>query len=72
MTLARLSDLLVSAAASGTGLGAFNVFSIERAEALTAAADVANSRRPADLSECRALTRSTGTYRTRHSHIGGA
>jgi fructose/tagatose bisphosphate aldolase len=43
MTLARLRDLLVSVAASGTGLGAFNVFSIERAEAFTAAADVATT-----------------------------
>ena len=41
MTLARLSDLLVPAAASGKGLGAFNVFSIEHAEAFTAAAEVA-------------------------------
>jgi fructose-bisphosphate aldolase, class II len=43
MTLARLSDVLVSAAASGHGLGAFNVFSIEHAEAFTAAADVART-----------------------------
>lgn len=35
--------LLVSAAASGTGLGAFNVFSIEHAEAFTSAADVATT-----------------------------
>ena len=43
MTLARLRDLLVSVAASGKGLGAFNVFSIERAEAFTAAADIATT-----------------------------
>ena len=43
MTLARLSDVLVPAAASGHGLGAFNVFSIEHAEAFTAAADVART-----------------------------
>ncbi len=43
MTLARLSDLLVPAAASGKGLGAFNVFSIEHAEAFTAAAEVATT-----------------------------
>ena len=43
MTLARLSDLLVPAAASGKGLGAFNVFSIEHAEAFTAAAEVATA-----------------------------
>ena len=43
MTLARLSDLLVPAAASGKGLGAFNVFSIEHAEAFTAAADAAKT-----------------------------
>ena len=39
MTLARLTEVLASAAASGVGLGAFNVFSIEHAEALTAAAE---------------------------------
>ena len=38
MTLARLTDLLTPASASGSGLGAFNVFSIEHAEAFTAAA----------------------------------
>jgi len=43
VTLARLSDLLVPAAASGKGLGAFNVFSIEHAEAFTAAADAAKT-----------------------------
>jgi fructose-bisphosphate aldolase, class II len=43
MTLARLSDLLVSAATSGKGLGAFNVFSIEHAEAFTAAAEAAKT-----------------------------
>jgi fructose-bisphosphate aldolase class II len=43
MTFARLSDILVRAADSGHGLGAFNVFSIERAEAFTAAADVATT-----------------------------
>ena len=39
---ARLT-VLVPAAASGTGLGAFNVFSIEHAEALTAAAEAAGT-----------------------------
>ena len=39
MTLARLTEVLAPAAASGVGLGAFNVFSIEHAEALTAAAE---------------------------------
>jgi fructose-bisphosphate aldolase class II len=43
MTLVRLTDVLSPAAASGTGLGAFNVFSIEHAEALTAAADTAGT-----------------------------
>ena len=43
MTLARLSDVLVPAAGSGHGLGAFNVFSIEHAEAFTAAAEVART-----------------------------
>jgi fructose-bisphosphate aldolase, class II len=41
MTLARLTEVLAPAAASGTGLVAFNVFSIEHAEALTAAAEAA-------------------------------
>ena len=43
MTLARLTEVLAPAAASGTGLGAFNVFSIEHAEALTAAAETAGT-----------------------------
>jgi fructose-bisphosphate aldolase, class II len=41
MTLARLTDVLAPAVASGAGVGAFNVFSIEHAEAFTAAADAA-------------------------------
>lgn len=41
MTLARLSEVMAPAAVSGTGLGAFNVFSIEHAEALTAGAETA-------------------------------
>jgi fructose-bisphosphate aldolase, class II len=41
VTLARLTDLLTPASASGSGLGAFNVFSIEHAEAFTAAAEAA-------------------------------
>jgi fructose-bisphosphate aldolase class II len=41
MTPARLTDVLTPAAASRTGLGAFNVFSIEHAEAFTAAAEAA-------------------------------
>ena len=43
MTLARLADVLAPARASGTGLGAFNVFSIEHAEAFTAAAEAAET-----------------------------
>ena len=43
MTLVRLTEVLSPAAASGTGLGAFNVFSIEHAEALTAAAERAET-----------------------------
>ena len=43
MTLARLSEVLVPAAASGAGLGAFNVFSIEHAEAFCAAAEAAGT-----------------------------
>ena len=43
MTLVRLTEVLSPAAASGTGLGAFNVFSIEHAEALTAAAELAGT-----------------------------
>jgi fructose-bisphosphate aldolase class II len=43
VTLARLTEVLASAATSGTGLGAFNVFSIEHAEALTAAAEGAGT-----------------------------
>jgi fructose-bisphosphate aldolase class II len=39
MTLARLTDVLNPAAASRVGLAAFNVFSIEHAEAFTAAAE---------------------------------
>jgi fructose-bisphosphate aldolase class II len=41
MTLARLTDVLNPAAASRVGLAAFNVFSIEHAEAFTAAAEAA-------------------------------
>lgn len=41
MTLARLTEVLVPAAASGVGLGAFNVFSIEHAEAFSSAAEAA-------------------------------
>ena len=43
MTLARLTEVLAPAVASGVGLGAFNVFSIEHAEALTAAAEAAGT-----------------------------
>jgi len=43
MTLARLADVLAPARASGKGLGAFNVFSIEHAEAFTAAAEAAET-----------------------------
>ena len=43
MTLARLTEVLAPAAAVGVGLGAFNVFSIEHAEALTAAAEAAGT-----------------------------
>jgi fructose-bisphosphate aldolase class II len=41
MTSARLTDVLAPAAASGTGLAAFNVFSIEHAEAFIAVAEAA-------------------------------
>jgi fructose-bisphosphate aldolase, class II len=43
MTLARLTEVLAPAAASGIGLGAFNVFSIEHAEAFTIAAEAAGT-----------------------------
>jgi len=43
MTLARLADVLAPARASGKGLGGFNVFSIEHAEAFTAAAEAAET-----------------------------
>jgi fructose-bisphosphate aldolase, class II len=43
VTIARLTEVLAPAAASGVGLGAFNVFSIEHAEALTAAAEAAGT-----------------------------
>jgi fructose-bisphosphate aldolase, class II len=43
MTLARLTEVLAPAAASGVGLGAFNVFSIEHAEAFSAAAEGAGT-----------------------------
>jgi fructose-bisphosphate aldolase class II len=43
VTLARLIEVLAPAAASGVGLGSFNVFSIEHAEALTAAAEAAGT-----------------------------
>jgi fructose-bisphosphate aldolase class II len=43
VTLARLTEVLAPAVASGVGLGAFNVFSIEHAEALTAAAEAAGT-----------------------------
>jgi fructose-bisphosphate aldolase class II len=41
MTLARLTDLIKPAAATGSGVGAFNVFSIEHAEAHVAGAEQA-------------------------------
>lgn len=41
MTLARLTDLIGPAAADGRGVGAFNVFSIEHAEAHVAGAEQA-------------------------------
>ena len=43
MTLARLTKVLAPTAASGVGLGAFNVFSIEHAEAFAAAAEAAGT-----------------------------
>ena len=43
MTLARLTEVLAPAVASGVGLGAFNVFSIEHAEAFTIAAEAAGT-----------------------------
>ena len=42
MTLARLTEVLAPAAASGAGLGAFNVFSIEHAEADTLLSSVSD------------------------------
>lgn len=41
MSLARPTDVLAPAATSAVGLGAFNVFSIEHAEAFTIAAEAA-------------------------------
>lgn len=43
MTLARLTEVLAPAVASGVGLGAFNVFSIEHAEAFAPAAEAAGT-----------------------------
>lgn len=43
MTLARLTDLIDPAAERGTGVGAFNVFSIEHAEAHVAGAEKAGT-----------------------------
>lgn len=43
MTLARLTDLLAAADRAGGALGAFNVFSIEHAEALVAGAEKAGA-----------------------------
>jgi fructose-bisphosphate aldolase, class II len=43
MTLARLTEVLAPAAVSGIGVGAFNVFSIEHAEAFTIAAEAAGT-----------------------------
>jgi fructose-bisphosphate aldolase class II len=43
MSLARLTDVLTPAATSAVGVGAFNVFSIEHAEAFTIAAEAAGT-----------------------------
>jgi len=43
MSLARLTDVLAPAATSAVGVGAFNVFSIEHAEAFTIAAEAAGT-----------------------------
>jgi fructose-bisphosphate aldolase, class II len=43
VTLARLTEVLAPAAACGTGLGAFNVFSLEHAEAFATAAEAAGT-----------------------------
>jgi fructose-bisphosphate aldolase class II len=43
VTLARLTEVLAPTAASGVGLGAFNVFSIEHAEAFIVAAEAAGT-----------------------------
>jgi fructose-bisphosphate aldolase class II len=43
MSLAHLTDVLAPAATSAVGVGAFNVFSIEHAEAFTIAADAAGT-----------------------------
>lgn len=51
MTLARLTDLLRSAVDRGRGVGAFNVFSIEHAEAHVAGAEQAGSAVVLQISE---------------------
>lgn len=51
MTLVRLTDLIGPAAGSGTGVGAFNVFSIEHAEAHVAGAEAAGSPVVLQISE---------------------
>ncbi len=51
MTQAGLTDLLTAAAERGHGLGAFNVFSIEHAEAIVAGAEAAGSAVVLQLSQ---------------------
>lgn len=51
MTLARLGDLLAEARATGGAIGAFNVFSLEHAEALIAGAEAAGSPVVLQISE---------------------
>ena len=51
MPQAGLTDLLTTAAARGRGLGAFNVFSIEHAEAIVAGAEAAESAVVLQLSQ---------------------
>ena len=71
MTLARLTDVLAPAVASGAGVGAFNVFSLEHAEVFTAAADAAG--RPVVLQISQNAVRyhkRPSSDRSRHHRVG--
>lgn len=61
MTLARLTDVLAPATASQAGFAAFNAFSIEHAEAFTAAAETA--KRPVVLQISQNAVRYHGALR---------